>query len=81
MPHPLRFANIVVNKSRKVRWAGNIASMGGVRNMCTIVCELEGKKGPLERPRRKWEDNVRMGLGETGWDGGDWIHRIQVRDL
>jgi hypothetical protein len=28
---------------------------------------------PLERPRRRWVDNIKMDLGEIGWDGMDWI--------
>jgi len=42
---------------------------------------LAGKpeeKGSLGRPRRRWEDNIRMDLKETGWEG-DWIHQAQVR--
>jgi hypothetical protein len=31
-------------------------------------------------PRRRWEDNNRMDLRETGWDGVDWIHLAQDRD-
>jgi hypothetical protein len=29
---------------------------------------------PLRRPRRRWEDNIKMFLGETGWEGVDWVH-------
>jgi hypothetical protein len=39
----------------------------------------EGKK-PLRRPRRRWVDNIKMGLREIGWDGMDWIHLAQNRD-
>jgi hypothetical protein len=32
------------------------------------------RKGPLGRPRHRWEDNIRMDLKEVGWGGGiDWI--------
>jgi hypothetical protein len=44
---------------------------------------LEGKseeKRPLERPRRRWEDNIRMDHRETGWGGMDWIDLAQDRD-
>ena len=34
--------------------------------------KLEGKR-PLERPRRRWEDNIKMDLREVGFDPGDWI--------
>jgi hypothetical protein len=39
-----------------------------MRNACILVEKPEGKK-PLERPRLKLEDNIRMGLRETGWKG------------
>jgi hypothetical protein len=37
-----------------------------------LVGKPEGKR-PLRRPRRRWVDNVKMDLRETGWDGVDWI--------
>jgi hypothetical protein len=39
----------------------------------------EGKR-PLDRPRRRWEDNIRMDLREIGWGGMDWIDLAQDRD-
>jgi hypothetical protein len=39
----------------------------------------EGKR-PLERPRRRWEDGIKMDLGEIGWRGVEWIHLAQDRD-
>jgi hypothetical protein len=39
----------------------------------------EGRR-PLERPRRRWVDNIKMDLREIGWDGGDWIGLAQDRD-
>jgi hypothetical protein len=42
--------------------------MGEKRNACRLlVGKLEGKR-PLGRPRRRWVDNIRMDLGELGWD-------------
>jgi hypothetical protein len=37
-----------------------------------LVGKPEGKV-PLGRPRRKWVDNIRIDLGERGWDGMDWL--------
>jgi hypothetical protein len=37
-------------------------------------------KRQLGRPRRRWEDNIRMDLRETGWVCVDWIHVVQDRD-
>ena len=39
----------------------------------------EGKKS-LERPRRRWEDNIEMDLREVGCDVGEWIHITEDRD-
>jgi hypothetical protein len=55
--------NIVrVIKSRKMRWAGHVARMGeGREGYRVFVWRSEGK-GPLGRPRHRWEDNIRMTL-------------------
>jgi hypothetical protein len=69
-----------VIKSRRMRWAGHIAHMDDMRNAYNIlVGKLEGKR-PLGRPRRRWEDNIRMDLREIGWEGVDWMHLAQDRD-
>ena len=39
----------------------------------------QGKR-PLERPRRRWEDNIKMDLQEVGCGGVDWIELAQDRD-
>ena len=44
-----------------------------------LVGKPEGKK-PLGRPRRRWEDNIKMDLQEVGGDGGDWMEFAQDRD-
>jgi hypothetical protein len=68
-------------KSRRMRWAGHVARMGEGRNVYRIlVGKPEGKRS-LERPRRRWEDGVKMDLREIGWGGGvEWIHLAQDRD-
>jgi hypothetical protein len=43
------------------------------------VRKSEGKK-PLGRPRRRWEDNIKVDLQEVGWRGMDWIGLAQDRD-
>jgi hypothetical protein len=37
-------------------------------------------KRPLGRPRCRWVYNIKMDLGEIGWDGMDWINLAQDRD-
>jgi hypothetical protein len=41
---------------------------------------LEEVKESLGRPRRRWVDNIKMDLGEIGWDGRYWIKLAQDRD-
>jgi len=55
--------NIIgVIKSRRMRWAGNVAHMGQRRGACRVlVGKPEGKK-LLGRPRHRWEDNIKMDL-------------------
>jgi hypothetical protein len=45
----------------------------------SLVGKPEGKR-PLGRPRRKWEDNIKMDLRVIGWGGMDWIDLAQDRD-
>ena len=44
-----------------------------------LVGKPEGKR-PLGRPRRRWEDNIKMDLQEMGYGGMDWIDLAQDRD-
>ena len=44
-----------------------------------LVGKPEGK-GPLGRPRRRWEDNIKMDLQEVGGGCGDWMELAQDRD-
>ena len=73
--------NIVrVIKSRRMRGAGHVARMGEGRGVYRV---LEGKpegKRLLGRPRRRWEDNIRMDLQEVGLGYEDWIGLAQERD-
>jgi hypothetical protein len=67
-------------KSWRMRWAGHGAQMGKTRNAYnTLVGKPEGKR-PLGRPRRRWVDNIKIVLRETGWDGTNWIDLAQDRD-
>jgi len=59
---------------------GNVARMGQDRSLYRIlVGKLEGKK-PLGRPRRRWENNIKMDLQDLGCGGMDWIELAQDRD-
>jgi hypothetical protein len=63
--------NIVrVIKSRRMRWAEHIARMGEGRVAYRILVERPEGRRLLGRPRRRWEDNIKMDLQEVGWGGG-----------
>jgi hypothetical protein len=63
-------------KSRMMRWTEHVAQMGAEENAYRIFLgKPEGK-----RPKRRWVNNIRMDLIETGWDGMDWIDLAQDRD-
>jgi hypothetical protein len=50
------------------------------RNVYRILVGMPEGKRPLGRPRRRWEDNIRMDRREIGWVGMDWIDLAQDRD-
>jgi hypothetical protein len=54
--------------------------MGDGRNAYRLLMGKPEGKIPLERPRRRWVDNISMDLGEVGWGGMDWIGLAQDRD-
>jgi hypothetical protein len=56
-------------KSRRMRWAGHVARMGEGRYVYTVLVGKPEGKRPLERPRRRWEDGIKMGLREIGCGG------------
>jgi hypothetical protein len=72
--------NIVrVIKSRKMRWAGHVARMGEGRGAYRVLVGRPEGKRPLGRPRRRWEDNIKMDLREMRIDGTNWIQLAQDR--
>ena len=68
-----------VVKSRRMRWAGHVARMGEGRGVHRVLVGKPERKRPLGRPRRRWEDNIKMDLLEVG-GGGDWMELAQDRD-
>ena len=73
--------NIVrVVKSRRNRWAGHVARMGEGRGVHRVLIGKPEGKRPLGRPRRRWEDNIKMDLQEVGGSCGDWMELAQDRD-
>ena len=63
--------NIVrVVKSRQMRWAGHVVRMGEDRGVQRVLLGKPEGKRSLGRPRRRWEDNIKMDLQEVG--RGSW---------
>jgi hypothetical protein len=71
--------NIVrVVKSRRMRWAVHVARMGEGRGVHRVLVGKPEGRRPLGRPRRRWEDNIKMDLQEVG-GVGDWMKLAQDR--
>jgi len=64
----------------EMRWLGQVTCMGDMRNADKILVGKPDRKRPRERPRRRWEDNIRMDLRKIGWKGVDFTHLAQDRD-
>ena len=68
--------NIVRVIKSIMRRAGHVARMGERRDIYRILVGKPERKIPLERPRHKWEDNIKMDLQEVGcgvWTGSSWL--------
>jgi len=68
-----------VVKSRRMRWAGHVARMGEDRGVQRVLVGKPDGKRPLGRPRRRWEDSIKMDLQEVGGGRGDWMELSQDR--
>ena len=76
-----RSPNIVrVIKSRRLRWAGHVLRMEKGRSAFKILTGKPTGKRPLGRPKRRWEDNIRMDLKEIGINTRNWVDSTQDRD-
>ena len=57
-----------------------MARMGQGRGVYRILVGKPDEKRPLGRPRRRWEDNIKMNLQEVGGGCGTWMELVQGRD-
>jgi hypothetical protein len=53
--------------------------MGEGRGVYRVLVDRPEIKRPLERPRRRWEDDIKMDLRQIGNDGANWIQLAQDR--
>ena len=67
-------------KSRRLRWAGHVARMWKGRSAFKMLTGKPTGKIPLGRPRRRWEDNIRIDLEEIGINAGNWVDSAQDRN-
>jgi hypothetical protein len=72
--------NVRVIKSRRMRWAGHVARMVEGRGVYRVLVGKPERRRPQGRPRRKWEDNIRMNLREVGCGCVEWMELAQDRD-
>jgi len=56
------------------------SACGGEDKSIHILARKHGRKRPLGRTRRSWENNIKMDVRETGWSGVDWFNLAQERD-
>jgi len=71
---------VLVAKSRRMSWAGHVARMVARRGVCRVLVGKPERKKPLVRPKRRWEDNIKMDLEEVGCGDMDWIELAQDGD-
>jgi hypothetical protein len=57
-----------------------VARMEEERGVHRVLMAKPKGKRPLPRPRRRWEDNIKMDLQEVGGARGDWMELAQDRD-
>ena len=76
-----RSVNVVrMIKSRRLRWAGHVERTEESRIAFKMLTGKPTGKRPLEWPRRRWEDNIRMDLEEKATNAGNWVDSAQDRD-
>jgi hypothetical protein len=74
---PLNIVRVI--KSRRMRWAGHVALIWEGRCVYRVLVGRPESKRPLERPRHRWEDNIKMDLRKKVIDGENWIRLAQDR--
>jgi hypothetical protein len=57
-----------------------VARIGEERVVHRVLVGKSGGKTPLGRPRRRWEDNIKVDVQEVGGDRADWMEMAQERD-
>jgi hypothetical protein len=63
-----------------MRWTGHVACIGEGRGAHRILVGRPEGRRPFGRPKRRWENNIKMDFQEVGLGGMDWIDMFQDRD-
>jgi len=63
-----------------MRWTGHVACVGEI-NSCKVLVRKSQKKKPLERPRHRWEDNVKIDTMKIGCESVYWTQLVQGMDF
>jgi hypothetical protein len=75
-----KFLELLVIKSRRMRWTGYVVRNGNTRNAYNILVRKHEEKKLHGKPRHRWEDHIRIGLSEIGSKGVEWMHLAQECD-
>jgi hypothetical protein len=71
---------LLLIKSRRMKWVEHVARIGEGRSVYRVLVGKSGGKKPLGRPKRRWEDNIKIYLQEVGFGVMKWIEVAQIRD-
>jgi hypothetical protein len=66
------------DKSRRMRWAGHVARVGERKGVFRVLVGRPEGNRPLGKPRRRWDDNIKMGLEEVVCGDMDWIELAEA---
>ena len=77
MPEKVNTGNTELHKYVTAETDGHVARMELSRNAYRILVGKSEGNIPLGKPRRRWEDNIKMDLRDVGCDAGDWIDYAQ----
>jgi hypothetical protein len=60
-----------------MNWTGHVTHMGKMRNVYKILVGKPERNRPFGRPRRRWEDNIKMDFTKIDLEGVDWIYWLR----